>query len=392
MSREKAFLAIYISVAISYLGVGLVAPLISIVLAEHGANSIIVGLVGTTMFAAFTLFSYPIGTLVDWLGAKPVLIAGLVVYGVSLLLFAFINTIALFFVLRFIEGIGAAAISVGTETMIGQLSRPNERAKRMSYYALAVGAGWALGPMTGALLFQVHPRVPFYACCAFSLLAGLAVFAAVPKMGGSSHLVTSFWKSFSLPLLVPISAGALHGYLMSSLVTLIPLYLKNLDIDETGMGGIITAVIFGTIISQIPIGHAADRFGRRRILLLAAVIVACIFIIMPFGTHWHSFVITGILLGAFAGTFYPLGLSLLGEIAKPERLGAANALFSLMFGIGSLIGPTLSGVAMNRFGYGWLFYLPAILTTAFAIEVTLLHNLTRVRAKMLRGSKEAPTS
>src|SRR5262245_39091078 len=126
---NRAFLAIYISIAISYLGVGLVAPLISIVLAEHGANSLIVGLVGTTMFSAFTLASFPIGARIDRSGPKPFLIWGLSVYGVSLALFAFINSIALFFVLRFIEGVGAAAISVATETMIGQLSNENERAK-----------------------------------------------------------------------------------------------------------------------------------------------------------------------------------------------------------------------------------------------------------------------
>ncbi len=392
MSREKAFLAIYISVAISYLGVGLVAPLISIVLAEHGANSVIVGLVGTTMFAAFTLASYPIGAWIDRIGAKPVLIGGLVVYGVSLLLFAFINSIALFFVMRFIEGIGAAAISVGTETMIGQLSRPHERARRMSFYALSVGAGWALGPMAGALLFQVHPGLPFYASCAFSILAAAAVWAAIPKTGDSSHVVESFLKSFSLPLLVPISAGALHGYLMSSLVTLIPLYLKRIDIDETAMGGIITAVIFGTILSQLPIGYAADRYGKRRVLLAAAALAAIVFVVMPLGTTWYSFVITGALLGACAGTFYPIGLSLIGEIVKPQRLGAANALFSLVFGIGSLTGPTLSGIAMNRFGYSWLFYLPAILTAAFALEIIVLHNATKVRDKVIAEGSEASTS
>jgi MFS family permease len=379
-------------VAISYLGVGLVAPLISIVLAEHGANSIIVGLVGTTMFAAFTLASYPLGTLVDRLGAKSVLIGGLVLYGASLLLFAFINTIALFFVVRFVEGIGAAAISVGTETKIGQLSRPHERARRMSFYALSVGVGWALGPMSGALLFQIHPHVPFIASCSFSLLAALAVWLAVPRIGGSSHPAASLWKSFSLPLLIPVSAGAVHGYLMSSLVTLIPLYLQKLDIDETGMGGIITAVIFGTILSQIPIGYAADHFGRRRVLFVSALVVTCVFVVMPLGTHWHTLVITGILLGAFAGTFYPVGLSLIGEIVKPERLGAANALFSLMFGIGSLTGPALSGVAMNRLSYSWLFYLPAILTLAFGIEIFILHYISKSRSEILPESEPAQES
>jgi MFS family permease len=371
LSKERAFLAIYISIAISYLGVGLVAPLISIVLAEHGANSVIVGLVGTTMFAAFTLASFPIGSLIDRFGPKQFLIWGLVVYGVSLALFAFINSIMLFFILRFIEGVGAAAISVATETMIGQLSQPHERARRMSYYALSVGLGWALGPLAGALLFGVQQGLPFYACCLFSILAAVAVSIFVPRTGKDGHHAEASFEQVSSALLVPISSGALYGYLMSSLVTLFPLYLKNLGVSETSMGSIITAVIIGTILSQVPIGYAADRFEKRLVLFSCSLVVAAIFIIMPLSTNWRGFLITGALLGAAAGSFYPVALSIIGESVRPKKLGAANALFSLMFGIGSLVGPTMSGVAMNRLGNAWLFYLPAGFTLLFALEILL---------------------
>ncbi|MEW6210676.1 MAG: MFS transporter, partial [Acidobacteriota bacterium] len=173
MSKAKAFWAIYTSVAISYLGVGLVAPLIAIVLAERGANSFVVGLVGTTMFAAFTVASFPAGAMTDRLGPKPILIGGLAVYGVSILAFAFVRDLWLFFFARAVEGAGAAAISVATETMISQLSEPQERARRMSYYAFSVGLGWAAGPMTGVLLFGVRQELPFYGGCAFSLAAAL---------------------------------------------------------------------------------------------------------------------------------------------------------------------------------------------------------------------------
>jgi MFS family permease len=391
LSKDRAFAAIYISVAISYLGVGLVAPLISIVLAEHGADSLIVGLVGTTMFAAFTLASFPIGAAVDRFGPKPILIGGLVVYGGSLMLFAFLNSTLLFFLVRAVEGVGGAAISVATETMISQLSAPQERAKRMSYYALSVGLGWALGPLTGALLFNVQASLPFYACCGFSLLAALAVAASVPKTGGGDHHVEDLAKQLSVALILPISAGALYGYLMSSLVTLFPLYLKNLGVSETKMGSIITAVIIGTILSQIPLGLAADRYGKRKVLLVCAALVACIFTVMPMSANWQSFLVTGAMLGAVAGSFYPIGLSLIGELVSGKRLGAATALFTLLFGIGSLTGPTISGFAMSRLGDKWLFYLPAILTAGFCFEVILLYQRAS-KSKKQNSEKQPPAS
>jgi MFS family permease len=389
LSKERAFWAIYTSVAISYLGVGLVAPLISIVLAEHGADSLIVGLVGTTMFAAFTLASFPIGAAVDRFGPKPILIGGLVIYGVSLMLFAFINSTLLFFMVRAVEGIGGAAISVATETMISQLSAPQERARRMSYYALAVGLGWALGPLTGALLFNLQPSLPFYACCGFSVLAALAVASFVPRTGGGDHHIEGLAEQLSAALILPISAGALYGYLMSSLVTLFPLYLKNLGVSETRMGSIITAVIIGTILSQIPLGLAADRYGKQKVLLVCAVLVACIFIVMPLSSNWQSFLVTGAMLGAVAGSFYPIGLSLIGELVRGKKLGAATALFTLLFGIGSLIGPTVSGFAMTHLGSKWLFYLPATLTIAFCFEVIFLYKRANGNKK-IRPENQLP--
>ena len=372
MSNKRAFGAIYLSVAMSYLGVGLVAPLIAIVLSEHGASSFIVGLVGTTTFAAFTISSFPIGRATDRFGAKPILIAGLVVYGVSILLFALIGSVWLFFTIRAIEGVGAAAISVATETLIGKLSRPDERARRMSYYALSVGVGWAAGPLTGGLLFKVRPQLPFFLCFGFSIIAAVLAAAFIPRTAANSHRAERL-AGLARKLVVPISAGSLYGFLMSSLITLFPLYLKQMNVDEGQMGSIITAVIGGTLISQVPIGRAADRFGKRRTLIVCSLVLAVAFAVMAGHTAWQPFLLTGALVGAMAGSFYPLGLAMIGGLVKSERMGAATSLFSLAFGIGSLVGPTASGLAMDHLGNPWLFYLPSILVVAFVLELVLLY-------------------
>jgi MFS family permease len=379
LSQAKAFWAIYISVGISYLGVGLVAPLIAIVLAGYGADSFMVGLVGTTMFAAFTLASFPVGTMTDRTGPKPVLALGLIVYGLSILFFAFIKDIWMFFAARALEGVGAAAISVATETMINQLSAPGERARRMSYYALSVGVGWAAGPLAGALLFKLRPETPFYACFALSVFAGLLAAAFIPRTAAPSHHLEAASQGLTLKMIVPISAGALYGYLMSSLVTLFPLYLKALGIEETEMGGIITAVIVGTIMSQVPIGRAADRFGKRRTLLVCALMLTALFALMPLHSDWRAFIGMGAVIGALAGSFYPIGLAMIGGLVKKEKLGAATSLFSLAFGIGSLVGPTLSGLAMNHLSNGWLFYLPSLLTGVFCMTLAILYKGTSPR-------------
>jgi MFS family permease len=372
LHQRASLWSIYVSVGISYLGVGLVAPLISLVLYQHGANSFLVGLVGTTMFLAFTVAAFPIGTLTDRIGTKPILIAGLLVYGLAILMFAFIRDTWLFFVVRTIEGIGGAAISVATETMINHLSPPNQRSQRMGYYAISVAGGWALGPLVGTSLFAVHPEAPFIAGFVFSAAAAAMVVSYAPTSISPDHTAKGLFSVLSAKMAIPVSAGCLYGYLMSSLVTLFPLYLKIRGIKDVVMGTIISAVVIGTVLSQLPIGKAADRFGKRVVLLVCGIALTGLFIAFTQRPDWWYLVIIGVLIGAAAGSLYPLGLAMVGEITKGERLGAATALFSLAFGMGSLIGPSISGLAMNRFGYDTLFYVPAALTAIFSIAITAI--------------------
>jgi MFS family permease len=170
---------------------------------------------------------------------------------------------------------------------------------------------------------------------------------------------------------------------MSSLVTLIPLYLtEELKVNETEMGTIITAVIVGAIVSQVPLGHAADRFGKRKTLLACAVVLSIVFALMAFHTDWRLFIFTGPVAGAMAGSLYPVGLAMIGGIISKERLGAATSLFSLSFGVGSLLGPSISGLAMTHLGYRWLFYLPSILAAVFAIEMVGLYKQIAARKNL----------
>jgi MFS family permease len=372
LHQRASLWSIYVSVGISYLGVGLVAPLISLVLYQHGADSFLVGLVGTAMFAAFTISAFPIGTAADRIGTKPVLISGLFVYGVAILMLAFIRATWLFFLIRVVEGIGGAAISVATETMINQLSPPDQRSQRMGYYAISVAAGWALGPLVGTSLFEVHPEVPFIAGFVFSAVAAVMVISYAPTSKSPEHSARGVFSVISRKMAAPISAGCLYGYLMSSLVTLFPLYLKIRGVKDVLMGTIITSVVIGTIFSQLPIGRAADRFGKKIVLLSSGLSLTALFIALPQDPVWWYFGLIGILIGAAAGSLYPLGLAMIGEIMKGKRLGAATSLFSLAFGVGSLIGPSISGLAMSHFGYNSLFYVPAALTAVFSLEITIL--------------------
>ena len=57
-----------------------------------------------------------------------------------------------------------------------------------------------------------------------------------------------------------------------------------------------------------------------------------------------------IVWGGTMGATFTVGLTLVGERFRDVELVAANAVFSLLFGLGGLAGPFLAGAAMDRFG------------------------------------------
>jgi len=77
-------------------------------------------------------------------------------------------------------------------------------------------------------------------------------------------------------------------------------------------------------------------------------------------------------------------LAILGGAVNKERLGAATSLFSLAFGIGSLVGPSVAGLAMVHLGNRWLFYLAAMLTAIFVVGLVAFYGLSLDRGDKFR--------
>jgi len=117
-----------------------------------------------------------------------------------------------------------------------------------------------------------------------------------------------------------------------------------------------------------------------------------VFALMAFHSDSRIFIATGALVGALAGSLYPIGLAILGGAVNKKRLGAATSLFSLAFGVGSLVGPSLAGLAMVHLGNRWLFYLPAMLTAFFVVGLVAVNGLRLDRGDKAMQSVDAQTS
>ena len=104
-------------------------------------------------------------------------------------------------------------------------------------------------------------------------------------------------------------------------------------------------------LGQLPIGWLADRMDPRRLIVACTVASLGAALLLPLAIgqpvlQWPLLIVWGAALGGF----YTLGMIMMGQRFRGADLAAVNAAFVVMWGIGGISGPALSGAAMDIFG------------------------------------------
>ena len=147
-----------------------------------------------------------------------------------------------------------------------------------------------------------------------------------------------------------------------------------------------SALLLGAIgfASQIPTfflgpigGHVADRYDRRRVLLItqsASMLLAFILAgltLTDLVREWHLFVLASI-LGLVSAFDIPARQAWLVQLVEREDLINAIALNSSMFNGARIVGPAIAGILVATIGEGWCFFANAVSYIAVIIGLLMI--------------------
>lgn len=373
---DKGLLPILLTVFLLAFGMSFVAPLIPLLLKDIGASSATIGQIATTYFLSFTVATFFLGRWIEQVGSKKMIMLGLVIFGLAIFVMPFMASPRFFYVIRIFQGVGSALLFAPTETAINILSSPSKRASNMGLYGVVFAVGFAAGPGIGSWLYSLAITAPFIfaaVSCFSAILVLLIGFDETPvplkKTGGSTLQLLTVLK-------IPLTAAACYAVVEVAIGSFLSLYLDGLGITGGALGLVFTFFAVGGALSPYPAGKIADAWGKQPVLKVSGLLLVAVTIAFNLFQNYWAICSMAFGVGVVAGALYPVALALIGEIIPPEKMGTANASFSFAYGAGCIVGPLLTGWALELFTIRYLFYP----MTASAILFVMVAFLDRPKA------------
>jgi MFS family permease len=358
--------AVIATAAIFGLTYSLSAALIALDLAERGARESVIGLNAAMHAFGVLAIALVLPRLVPRIGPRRLILGALLAAAGVLALLPEMPGIWLWFPLRFVLGAASEALFTLSETWVNQLSQERTRARSMAMYIAALSVGFALGPLILSVIGTAG-AAPYLVGAALALAAALLiaspkVIAPVFAEGTPGNLLRFLWLA---P--VAIAAEGLNAGIETAGLSFLPLYAIGQGWSEAGATRLISCLMFGAIVLQLPIGWLGDKMDRRRLVLILGLLSVGGALLWPLVMHdpWLAYPLLFVWGGVFVG-IYTLMMAVVGSRYQGAELVGIYAVMGLMWGIGALLGPALAGLAMDVSAHG-LPIFAALACLAFTV-------------------------
>jgi EmrB/QacA subfamily drug resistance transporter len=112
------------------------------------------------------------------------------------------------------------------------------------------------------------------------------------------------------------------------------------------------------LATVIPLtGWAADRFGTKRLYLLAVVLFTAGSALCAVATSIGMLIGFRTLQGLGGGMLMPLGMTIMTRAAGPKRMGRLMAILGVPMLLGPILGPILGGWLIENASWHWIFLI-----------------------------------
>jgi len=362
--------------AISVFGLALTMayPLLGLLLERMGASGTAIGL-NTTAASLMMVIAAPLmPRILARVGLGTLMIGSGLTLAVIMISYPLFPDYWFWMALRAMYGFCGTAIFFASEYWIVAKAPEGKRGRVVAVYAVSLSVSFMLGPLIVSAT-GVDGILPFAIGSALLLLGLAPIFWGLrdiperdptpppPPLSTTRFFVTDPSLLFGVVLFGIIEYGT---------VALLPVWGVRSGFSEAEAAIIMASFAGGSLILQPLIGWAADRYDRRRLLLLAAAFALAAPLAMAMASHSYVLtIITCAIWGGVTGALYTVALTELGYRYKGTALSEGNAAVVLAYGLGALFAPLGVGAAMDLIPPDGLLYVSSVAAAGYVVLLVL---------------------
>ena len=369
MRMERGLQVLLLTIFVAMLGLGIVGPIMPLYAQTFGATYLQIGLLSSAWSISRFIFSAPAGSLSDTTGKKRIILGGLLVYSTVSLLYTFAWDFNSLLIFRFIHGIGSAMASPVAMAYAAELAPKGQEGKYMGTMTLAMFGGMGVGPFIGGTLTDTFSiSAPFYVMCALTgvSLVITAVFLpkTQPRDQTNSKPRPSFRKVLSnRMILASFMYRAVNSLGNSSIMSFLAIFMAS-TVQEGGLGLSVTDA--GTVLSvgqiigailQRPSGSLADRYNKRKLVMLGGCVSAVGMASFAFSRSFWGVMLSRVIFALGSALITPAISSIAAIEGKDLGLGTTMSVLESAMSLGMMVGPLLSGVLADALSLKPIFYI-----------------------------------
>jgi FSR family fosmidomycin resistance protein-like MFS transporter len=303
-----------------------------------GAIATAAGLIANGLQVAF-------GLLGDRGLAKKLMVGGVLLAG-AVTLAPLTQSYAVLFALVLATSLGSAAFHPIAAGSAAGLS--TERTGVLMALFLAGGyAGYSMSQLAFTAAYRVGPAAPAL-LLVVPALAAAGITRFVPAARRRSQTLAAWTRSVrgvARPLSALFSVQALAGTINTSIVFLLPDLLLQRGVPAfVAQGGGHFALVIGAVFALVPAGHATDRLGARRVLVVTNLATGALLALVLAGS-WSPAVLLVLLagFGAFNSANNVVAVSAGNRLLPGQSSGVSALLMGVPWCVAAL-GPLVSGL------------------------------------------------
>jgi MFS family permease len=270
--------------------------------------------------------------------------------------------------IRFLQGVGAAALSAVSLALVGVYYEAN-RGRAYGIYNAIKGSGYVLSPVIGGVIVAKSQFAYIFLAAAGIGVVALLLSLAVPNVGERAELddddddfsLQSFLVVFKDPQLFRWYAViVVNMFFVNILFGFLPVRVYALNYGAVNTGLLLSLVALSYLLIQPVAGYLADKTNVATTVRVGLLLSALSIIAAPLVTD-VLLVLDAIFAGIGVGIVWTNTDTLISTLAQKGKLGATMGAAGSFKEFGDMGGPILIGFLSQILGLTWGFVICGIL-------------------------------